>query len=106
MTQFAVLMAKRAEFHAYDVWNSELEKARMKVVQVRKKRNACFHLYKASPHSAESRQKAISAEQELWKAETEYASLLLKSKKEIENIFLSTLHGYHAPIGPRDIPDE
>jgi hypothetical protein len=104
MTQSPLHLARLAEFQAYDVWNSTLQKARANVLQVRRKRNAAIHAYKAYPSSQQLLKKAIRAEQDLWNAETDYGALIFESKAAIEWSFASTLQGYHAPIGPKEMP--
>ncbi len=104
MTQSPLHLARQAEFRTYDVWNSRLQKARSDILHVRRKRNTAVHAYKACPTSLQLRKKAIRAEQDLWNAETDYAALIFESKVAIEWVFTSTLQGYQAPIGPREIP--
>ncbi len=98
-------LARQAEFRAYDVWNSRLQKARMDIFQIRKKRNNALQAYKASPHSLGLRKKAIYAEQDLWDAETDFADLIFEARDAVQNVYISTLQGYQAPTGPSETPE-
>jgi hypothetical protein len=96
--------AIQAEFQSYDVWNSTLQKARNEIIKIRRKRDIIREKYKLNRFSRELRQKAFEAEQQLWSAETEYAHLIFASQREIHTSYISSLHGYHAPMGPNEMP--
>jgi hypothetical protein len=100
--QTSLQKAIQAEFQAYDVWNSKLQKARKSILELRRKRNTSIKMWQ---NSHISRKKAFADEQKLWAAETDYATLIFRAQTAIEQAYLNALHGYQDAMGPNEIPE-